>query len=86
MSSPGYVGCMRSTDLDRIRWVRSLVEQSGAARAVRESAGLSLEEVAAAVGVTGSAVGRWERGERIPRGPRALIYARLLERLHRSAA
>lgn len=77
---------MTSADLERIRWVRSFVEQDGAARAVREGAGLSLEEVAAAVGVTGSAVGRWERGERIPRGPKALVYARLMERLHRSTA
>ncbi len=77
---------MRSTDLERIRWVRSLVEEDGAARAVREAAGLSLEEVAAAVGVTGSAIGRWERGERIPRGPKALVYARLMERLNRRAA
>lgn len=52
---------------------------SGAARAVRESAGLSLAEVAAECAVTKSAVHRWETGQRAPRGEAALRYLTLLD-------
>jgi transcriptional regulator with XRE-family HTH domain len=51
---------------------------SGEARRIRELAGLSLSDVAADIGVTGSAVYRWERGERVPRGRAAADYAVLL--------
>lgn len=54
---------------------------TGAAKAIRQSAGVSLAEVAADVGVTRSCVHRWERGVRRPRGDAALRYLRLLEEL-----
>jgi DNA-binding transcriptional regulator YiaG len=54
---------------------------SGEARRIREAARLSLADVAGAVGADYSGVGRWERGERVPRGPAAIKYARLLTRL-----
>lgn len=75
---------MNLNDAERLVWLR---EQTGDdLRRIRESRGLSTEDVASAVGVTQSAVSRWERGERIPRGPRAVVYARLLQRLERKAA
>jgi transcriptional regulator with XRE-family HTH domain len=51
---------------------------SGEARRIRELAGLRLSDVAADIGVTGSAVYRWERGERVPQGRAAADYAVLL--------
>jgi transcriptional regulator with XRE-family HTH domain len=72
-------------DADRLAWLRTFMEQPGAARSLRQSSGLSEQDMATAIGVTPSAIGRWERGERIPRGPRAVDYARLLQRLHRRA-
>ena len=56
---------------------------SGVARAARLAAGLSLGEVASAVGVTASTVMRWERGERAPQGAPALAYAEVLRKLRR---
>lgn len=73
-------------DADRLAWLRTFMEQPGAARSLRQSSGLSETDVATAIGVTASAVGRWERGERIPRGPRAVDYARLLQRLQKRLA
>jgi transcriptional regulator with XRE-family HTH domain len=55
--------------------------RSGAARMVRLSAGLSLNEVGQEVGASISTVYRWENGERAPRGNAALRYAKLLEEL-----
>ena len=57
--------------------VRGLAK-SGAARAIREGAGLSLGEVASAVGVAKTTVYRWESGDRRPRGDRAIAYGQLL--------
>lgn len=55
---------------------------SGVGRMIREAAGLTLAEVAAAVGdVDPSAVYRWEVGQRRPSGERATAYADLLDRL-----
>ena len=50
-------------------------------RLLRERAGLSQAEIAEALGVTSSAVSRWETGRRMPRGARGSAYAELLERL-----
>lgn len=50
----------------------------GLVRDLRVDAGLTLSEVARAVGVTPAAVHLWERGARIPRGKPAVRYARLL--------
>ena len=59
---------------------------SGEARAIRQSAGLSLKDVADAVGSTPSGVWRWERGERGPRGLPGVAYGDLLRDLQRAAA
>jgi transcriptional regulator with XRE-family HTH domain len=55
--------------------------KSGAARMIRLSAGLTLEEVGREVGAAVSTVWRWENGERRPVGPPALRYARMLNDL-----
>ena len=54
---------------------------SGEARRQREALNLSLFDIAASVAADPSAIGRWERGERTPRGPSAIRYVRLLARL-----
>ena len=59
---------MRTNNVDRLTWMRRLVATPGAARTIREAAGLSQAEIAAALKVTQTAVSRWERGERVPRG------------------
>lgn len=50
-------------------------------REVRQAAGLSLDEMASALGVTKQAVGRWESGERFPRPPALHAYLRLLREI-----
>lgn len=57
------------------------------ARFLRRRAGLTLFDVARAVGVSGVAVSLWERGLRRPREPQIVdAYARLLDRLAREVA
>lgn len=68
------------------RSVTSLAEAraliaSGEARRIRRAARLSLAEVAADIPADLSAVGRWERGQRVPRGAAALRYAQLITQL-----
>lgn len=52
-------------------------------RCIREQAHLSQGDIAAALGVTWSAVSRWEAGLREPTGPNLIAYADLLDRLQR---
>ena len=54
------------------------IARSGQARTLREKAGLSLAEVARGVGVTPTAVWRWEKGLARPSGEPAVAYGRLL--------
>ena len=66
--------------------LRALVEvrqrgRNGSAKAIRIAAGLTIAEVAAAVGVGESTVSRWEGGSRQPRGEAALRWAALLTEL-----
>ncbi|MFH1330242.1 MAG: helix-turn-helix transcriptional regulator [Actinomycetota bacterium] len=68
------------TQAEDIARVRALCA-GGAARAIRVAARLSLKEVASDVGVSLSTVWRWEMARRSPRGPAALRYLRLLDRL-----
>jgi DNA-binding transcriptional regulator YiaG len=56
---------------------------TGAARAIREDAGLSLSEIADAAQVHKVSVCRWELGTRRPRGEAAERYLRVLEDLGR---
>jgi transcriptional regulator with XRE-family HTH domain len=75
-----------SDDLIQLAHVRALTS-SGAARALRLSAQLSLGEVARAIGVGTPTVLRWENGERSPQlSPAVLAYADLLDRLANRAA
>ena len=56
--------------------------RSGAARALRRSADLSLQDVSNATGLGVSTLWRWETGDRRPLAtPNALRYAELLEAL-----
>ena len=55
--------------------------QSGTARAIRVAADLSLAEMGAPIPASASTVLRWERGERMPHGDRAVRYLELLERV-----
>ena len=67
-------------DVEKVTWVRR-VARNGGARAIREGAGLSVSEVARELGCSPSAVSRWERGKRSPRGDAATEWAALLQRL-----
>ena len=70
----------RSEALTDIASARSLAA-SGAARSIRLAARLTLTEIGTEVGVTASAVCRWEHGQRSPRGDAAREYGRLLRDL-----
>lgn len=50
-------------------------------RLIRESAGVSQDELAEALGVTRPTLTRWESGKRRPRGAAADRYAAALNRL-----
>lgn len=52
--------------------------RDGSAREIRLEAGKSMSEVAALVGVSESAISRWENGQRQPRGRAAEKWAALL--------
>ena len=71
---------MQADSIGALTRVRGLTN-SGTARAIRLGAGLSLGEIARAIGVSPSTVLRWERRERTPRGEKALAYAQVLEEL-----
>lgn len=78
ISDIGYAPAM--TDHRRLMRVRRLAE-TGAARAIRQSAGLSLTELGEAAGVDRTSVWRWETGRRRPRGAAALRYLEVLEEI-----
>lgn len=59
---------------------------AGTGREIRVAAGISLAEVAGAIGVDESTVWRWEKRRSRPRGEQAIRWANLLERLRSSAA
>ena len=67
-------------DVQDLMRMRRLAE-TGAARAIRESAGLSLSEAEAGSGVERSTIWRWEMGRRRPHGPAALRYLAFLDEL-----
>jgi DNA-binding transcriptional regulator YiaG len=68
---------MDAVKLTRVRRLAA----SGAARAIREAAGLSLTEAANSAEVHRLTIYRWEHGQRRPHGEAALRYLALLERL-----
>jgi transcriptional regulator with XRE-family HTH domain len=67
----------KSHDVVVLIWARSAI-RAGLAADLRINAELSQAEVAALVGVTPSAICKWETGQRVPRGDAALRYARFL--------
>jgi transcriptional regulator with XRE-family HTH domain len=75
MTSPS-----RLSAVERLVLARSLLA-SGEARRIRIAAGVSVSQIAADIGVSASAIQRWERGERVPRTRAAGEYAELLVRL-----
>jgi DNA-binding transcriptional regulator YiaG len=62
--------------------VRALAK-SGRARVIRVDSGLSLADIAGAIGTTAPTVHRWETGARKPYGDTALRYGALLDALAR---
>lgn len=71
---------MTSHELVLLTRARRLA-RSGEAQALRLAAGLSLREVADAVGISHSNLWRWEAGQRAPRGAAAIAWAQLLDQL-----
>jgi DNA-binding transcriptional regulator YiaG len=59
---------------------------SGAGRMIRQTARLSLAQVAAELGVNASTVFRWEVGDQVPNGDRAIAYHELMKRLSTAGA
>lgn len=55
-------------------------------RSIRETAGVTIREAAAAIGVSPMALHRWERGDARPRRHNAIAYARLLDALRDAAS
>jgi DNA-binding transcriptional regulator YiaG len=51
---------------------------SGEAHAIRVACGLSLKDIADAIGRTPASVSRWEAGSTTPYGPAARHYGRLI--------
>ena len=68
----------------RVAYVRRLAAR-GAARAMREAAGLSVRDLAKSLSVSPSTVSRCERGQSRPRADFALRWAALLDDLGRAA-
>ena len=77
-------GMSPAARLVRVTQVRSMC-RSGAAAEIRRRARATRLEVAAAVGVTESAVADWEAARYLPTGGRALRYGEVLDTL-RSAS
>lgn len=66
--------------LDRVRARRELPPPA-MRRAIREAAGLTLEDFGGALGVSSQAVLYWERGTRFPRPEHLGPYSELLRAL-----
>lgn len=86
----GIVLAMPTTKARETATLRQLVlvrdmAADGRARALRVAARVSLSEVARPLGVTESAVSRWETGSRSPRGKAAVAYGLLLAELAQRA-
>lgn len=68
------------TLVEEVRHARQLPSPA-IARAIRQSAGVSQERMAAEVGVHRVTLARWEKGIRRPRGTSGVRYATLIEQL-----
>jgi transcriptional regulator with XRE-family HTH domain len=60
--------------------------RDGSARHIRRRAGLTLAQMADAVGVTESTMSRWENGQRQPRSDALLRWAGILAELELATA
>ena len=68
--------------MDALQLVRvRAAARTGAARRIREAAGLTRTEVGRSIGKSHACISRWEDGSRVPQGDPAIRYLRLLERL-----
>src|SRR5690348_9269274 len=81
--SVASVSLRRVTEETRAEVLRRTRDRcaSGEARTLRLDAQLSLQELASECLVAKSTLFRWEVGERVPRGPAALVYGSVLDRL-----
>ncbi|MEX2554396.1 MAG: helix-turn-helix transcriptional regulator [Actinomycetota bacterium] len=71
---------MTKTEALKVSLARRLA-RSGEAQRIRAEAELSLNQIAAVVGVTHVTVRRWELGDKRPSGKAAVRYADLLAAL-----
>jgi DNA-binding transcriptional regulator YiaG len=71
---------MDELNLVQVAQARAFI-RSGGARAVRLSKGLSMREMASALGVQASTLLRWEQQLRVPRPAAAVAYKALLDEL-----
>jgi len=69
-----------TAELLEISTARRLV-RTGEAQTIRERAGVSQQEIACVLGVSGASVSRWESHHRTPRADVAVRYAQLLRAL-----
>jgi DNA-binding transcriptional regulator YiaG len=81
MITPAVIPPSSEQVLDLVR-VRTLAK-SGHGRDIRLAAGLSLADIADAIGVSSATVHRWERGVRKPYGLAAHRYGALMDSLER---
>jgi len=68
-----------ATLVDQVRVSRQFSPR--VAKAIREAAGVSQQQVADELHVSRVCVARWEGGERSPRGSRLIAYVDLLRQL-----
>jgi transcriptional regulator with XRE-family HTH domain len=69
-----------TAQLEALARVR-IAAANGDLRRIRQAAGLTLREIAGAIGVSGATVHSWEHGRLRPTGKPALALAELLDRL-----
>jgi DNA-binding transcriptional regulator YiaG len=69
-----------TVDLAAVARARRLAK-SGAGRAMRVAARVSIRDVAHAVGTSTSVVWRWKKGQRLPRAEFAVRWVRVLDGL-----
>jgi DNA-binding transcriptional regulator YiaG len=70
---------------EHVRAARRL-PRPAVARAIRDEADVSQQQLADALGVNRVTVARWELGERVPRGELRLAYIALLDELRAAVA
>lgn len=68
------------TLMDEVAARRNL-RQMPAGKTIRTAAGVSQSRIAEELNVSRMTVSRWERGERLPRGPMLVAYTALLRSL-----